>query len=367
MGAGAPRGALGARAPRAAARAPAARGAARRPAGRDRCWCSCSALGLDRVRATPRSRARPAKAARVAVERELAYLKGRRRRRRLRRGARAAEQRALHGLGGDRARRGGGTRRRCAATAIGARRAARRSREPARRGRSRRTILALHACGASRALAARRRSGQAGARLPRRGRLLLAPLEPHRLRDPRAARRGLRAASAPIADAAHWLARQQEGDGGFGFAARGAAAHRRHRGGDAGTRGAGRATVRPGPRRQGVPAPLAEPRRRLPEQRGGPSDAQSTAWAVQAFAAAGVAPRRSRARAAASPLAYLETLLAPDGSVRYSRIGAQTPVWVTAQALTGLEQRPLPVAAALFPVSRPANRLFYACGMSHRQ
>ena len=45
-----------------------------------------------------------------------------------------------------------------------------------------------------------------------------------------------------------------------------------------------------------------------------------------------------------SPLGYLQTLQAPDGSVRYSRTGAQTPVWVTAQALTGLAQRPLPVA-----------------------
>jgi len=35
-----------------------------------------------------------------------------------------------------------------------------------------------------------------------------------------------------------------------------------------------------------------------------------------------------------------------DGSVRYSRTGAQTPVWVTAQALTGLARRPLPVAPA---------------------
>src|SRR6202035_104213 len=45
-----------------------------------------------------------------------------------------------------------------------------------------------------------------------------------------------------------------------------------------------------------------------------------------------------------SPLGYLHSLLAPDGSVRYSRTGAQTPVWVTAQALTALAQKAFPIA-----------------------
>ena len=44
-----------------------------------------------------------------------------------------------------------------------------------------------------------------------------------------------------------------------------------------------------------------------------------------------------------SPVAYLQTLVMPDGSVRYSATGAQTPVWVTAQALTGIARKPLPV------------------------
>ena len=52
-----------------------------------------------------------------------------------------------------------------------------------------------------------------------------------------------------------------------------------------------------------------------------------------------------RRRGSRSPLGYLESLVAPDGSVRYSRTGAQTPVWVTAQALTALRAaRPFPVA-----------------------
>ncbi len=37
--------------------------------------------------------------------------------------------------------------------------------------------------------------------------------------------------------------------------------------------------------------------------------------------------------------------------MRYSRTGAQTPVWVTAQALTALAQKPFPVA----PVRRGAS------------
>ena len=45
-----------------------------------------------------------------------------------------------------------------------------------------------------------------------------------------------------------------------------------------------------------------------------------------------------------SPVAYIDSLIAPDGSARYSRTGAQTPVWVTAQALTALAGRPLPIA-----------------------
>ena len=52
-----------------------------------------------------------------------------------------------------------------------------------------------------------------------------------------------------------------------------------------------------------------------------------------------------------SPLGYLQSLVAPDGSVRYSRTSAQTPVWVTAQALTALARKPFPIA----PVRAPAR------------
>jgi len=65
------------------------------------------------------------------------------------------------------------------------------------------------------------------------------------------------------------------------------------------------------------------------------SDAQSTAWAIQGFLAAGRAPGRGAFR-------YLETLRRPDGSYRYSRRYAATPVWVTAQVLPALARRPFP-------------------------
>jgi energy-coupling factor transport system substrate-specific component len=50
--------------------------------------------------------------------------------------------------------------------------------------------------------------------------------------------------------------------------------------------------------------------------------------------------RRHRSR---SPIGYLESLVASDGSVRYSRTSAQTPVWVTGQALVALARRIFPV------------------------
>ena len=66
------------------------------------------------------------------------------------------------------------------------------------------------------------------------------------------------------------------------------------------------------------------------------SDAQSTAWAVQAFLAA----RRPVPRGA---FAYLRGLRRPDGSFRYSRRYVTTPVWVTAQVVAALSRRPFPL------------------------
>lgn len=66
------------------------------------------------------------------------------------------------------------------------------------------------------------------------------------------------------------------------------------------------------------------------------SDAQSTAWAVQAYLAAGRPPPKGS-------IAYLQSLRRPDGSFRYSRRYATTPVWVTAQVLPALARKPFPL------------------------
>jgi energy-coupling factor transport system substrate-specific component len=76
-----------------------------------------------------------------------------------------------------------------------------------------------------------------------------------------------------------------------------------------------------------------------------PSNAQSTAWAVQGLVAAGRNPARFK-RGGRSPMQFLAGLQRGDGSFRYSRRSAQTPVWVTAQALTALQRKAFPLKAA---------------------
>ena len=71
--------------------------------------------------------------------------------------------------------------------------------------------------------------------------------------------------------------------------------------------------------------------------RGRGSDAQSTAWTVQAFLAAGKPPPRGA-------LAYLKRLQRPDGSFRYSARYTTTPVWVTAQVLPALARKAFPLS-----------------------
>ena len=64
--------------------------------------------------------------------------------------------------------------------------------------------------------------------------------------------------------------------------------------------------------------------------------------------AVGRAPAGFR-RGGRSPLPYLETLQQADGSFRYSRSSAQTPVWVTAQVVAALRRK-------AFPVKEPARK-----------
>ncbi len=207
-----------------------------------------------------------------------------------------------------------------------------------------RTILALHACGVSvrslgstgdplaELLRTRSPDGSFGG---------LANLTAFGVLALRAG--GYGAGSTPVRLATRWLARQQDADGGFGFAVRGGAS-------DVDDTAAALQALLAGHLRGSVPA-----RARtfilhaenadggFPEQPGGASNAQSTAWAIQGLAAAGVEVSTPRTGASRTPVAYLQSLVAPNGSVRYSRVGAQTPVWVTAQALTGLARRPFPI------------------------
>jgi energy-coupling factor transport system substrate-specific component len=182
-----------------------------------------------------------------------------------------------------------------------------------------------------------------------------------------------RSAHDPLVKAAgRWIAAQENHDGGFGFSGHSAS-------------GAGGASdvddtaaalqalidagVRSGPTVKHALAFLIaaqNPDGGYPQERGGESNAQSTSWAVQGLIAAGRNPGAIRRHGSRSPVAYLETLLAPNGSVRYSRTSAQTPVWVTAQALTALAGVTFPVAPvrvrARVGSSAAVNRRLYPVG-----
>ena len=129
-----------------------------------------------------------------------------------------------------------------------------------------------------------------------------------------------------------WLAAQQNPDGGFGYAARGDASDVDD------TAAAIEALVAANGSATAIERGTAYLRHAenhdggFPEQPGGPSDAQSTAWAAQALIAAGRAP---------VGLSYLKRLTSAAGAVDYSSGVSQTPVWVTAQALAALARKPL--------------------------
>jgi energy-coupling factor transport system substrate-specific component len=169
---------------------------------------------------------------------------------------------------------------------------------------------------------------------------------------------GRSARSSTVARAAGWLARQQNPDGGFSFATRGGASFVDETGASI------QALAAAGRRRgAGVKKALAFLRGRqgadggFGQSGGYRSNAQSTAWAVQGIVAAGADPDRIRRKGSRSPVAFLASLRATDGSYRYSRTSTQSPVWVTGQVLAALERRALPIA----PVKRrsraaPAKR-----------
>ena len=159
----------------------------------------------------------------------------------------------------------------------------------------------------------------------------------------------LRAAGvAPSSSMTGWLGNQEDADGGFNFAVKGGPSDIDD------TAAALEALGTASPARAVRFIDRHEnPDGGFPTQPGAPSNAQSTAWAVQGLIASG-APLSSLGR----PLAYLRSLIAPDGHVRYSRGSDETPVWVTAEALTALDGKPLPLApvSAVSAVARPAHR-----------
>ena len=167
----------------------------------------------------------------------------------------------------------------------------------------------------------------------------------------------LRAAGHPVAPATRaWLLHQQDTDGGYNFATSGATSDVD----DTGAALEALAVAGAAPARtlhRAVAFIRAQQNRDggFPSQPGDDSNAQSTAWAVQGLIAAGVSPGALHRRGAPSPLAYLRSLIAPDGHVRYSRSSDQTPVWVTAQALMALAGKALPLGPVALPATPSAS------------
>lgn len=147
-----------------------------------------------------------------------------------------------------------------------------------------------------------------------------------------------------IRKAVGWIERQQNYDGGFSFGVRGSPS-------DVDDTGAALQALADGGARDrralgaaaGYLIRSQNPDGGLPQQYGGQSNAQSTAWAVLGLIAAGYELDTVRRGGSRSPGGYLESLRAPDGSIRYSRTSAQTPVWVTAQALFAIAGHAFPV------------------------
>lgn len=159
--------------------------------------------------------------------------------------------------------------------------------------------------------------------------------------------------SREVRSATAWLLRQQNGDGGYGFA--GSAAS------DVDDTGSVLQAIAAGGRKSSAVVGRAVKYLRkaqhsdggFGQMASGDSNAQSTAFAVQGLVAVGRNPRKwKRTR---TPIEYLMSLQAADGSIRYSRTSAQTPVWVTAQALNALETKPYPLPPAPRQKARTAT------------
>jgi prenyltransferase beta subunit len=146
----------------------------------------------------------------------------------------------------------------------------------------------------------------------------------------------LRSSGRPVGTSVRYLLRQQRPSGGWSWYPRGLADSNDTAAAVQALRAAG-VSSRSAAVRRGLAyiRRLQRPDGGFPLVRGRASDAQSTAWVIQAFRSAGRDPGRAAFR-------YLARLRRPDGSYRYSRRSAATPVWVTAQVLPALARKPLP-------------------------
>jgi len=135
--------------------------------------------------------------------------------------------------------------------------------------------------------------------------------------------------------AASWLARQQNADGGFSFAVRGDPSDIDDTAAALEALAVASAPAAAVARARSYLGRQQDRDGGFPLQPGGSSNSQSTAWAVQALVATGAPVGRA--------LAYLSARTAASGAVQYAAGVAQTPVWVTAEALAALARRPLPI------------------------
>nr|WP_246345759.1 prenyltransferase/squalene oxidase repeat-containing protein [Conexibacter arvalis] len=173
----------------------------------------------------------------------------------------------------------------------------------------------------------------------------------------------LRSAKVPARDrqvraAAGWLGRQQNRDGGWGFATKGG-------GSDVddtaavvqALAAAGRARSPAVRRAIGFLRANQNADGGFPLLPGQTSNAMSTGWTVQALRAAGVRPERVRRGGARSPIAYLRSLVTPSGMVQFSRTSRQTPVWTTGSVAVALAGGSFPLGAARRGASSSAQPL----------